>query len=85
MPSAEAARQHWRGTRRITSALLAVWLVVTFVVAFFARELGGTVLGWPFSFWVAAQGAPIVYLVLVCIYARRMRLLDDEQHMQEED
>ena len=65
--------------------LLAVWFVVTFVVAFFARDLNGAVFGWPFSFWVAAQGAPLVYLALVCIYARSTRQLDDRHGTAEED
>ena len=37
--------------------LLAIWFVVTFVVAYFARDLTFNFFGWPFSFWVAAQGA----------------------------
>lgn len=77
MDGAEAARRHWRASQRLTAGLLLVWLGVTFGVAFFARELNGHLFGWPFSFWVAAQGAPIVYLVLVTCYARWLRRLDD--------
>ena len=71
------ARQRWRGSQRITAALLVVWFGVTFGVAFFARELGGRVGGWPFSFWVAAQGAPLVYVALTWAYARLTHRLDD--------
>ncbi|MGC4080519.1 MAG: DUF4212 domain-containing protein [Rubrivivax sp.] len=59
---AERRRRDWRRNRRLTGALLAAWFVVTFVVAFFARELDFSFFGSPFGFWVAAQGAPIVYL-----------------------
>ena len=45
--------------------LLAIWFVVTFVVAYFARELDFDFFGWPFSFWVGAQGALVVYVVIV--------------------
>jgi putative solute:sodium symporter small subunit len=31
--------------------------VVTFVVGFFARDLNFNFFGWPFSFWVGAQGS----------------------------
>lgn len=31
--------------------------------------MNGIVPGWPFSFRVAAQGALIVYLLLVCLFA----------------
>ena len=85
MPGADAERQRWRSGQRITVALLAVWFVVTFGVVYFARELNGIVLGWPFSFWVAAQGALVVYLVLVCLYARWMARLDAEHGLAEED
>lgn len=80
-----AAQRRWRQRRRITAALLVVWYVVTFGVAYFARELDGLVLGWPFSFWVAAQGASIVYLVLVVVYARLMRGIDAVHGLAEED
>ncbi|MES2991015.1 MAG: DUF4212 domain-containing protein [Pseudomonadota bacterium] len=86
MSSAEPATSpRWRRRRRITAALLAVWFAVTFGVAYFARELDGRVLGWPFSFWVAAQGASIVYLVLVIVYARVMRRIDAIDGLAEDD
>ncbi|MBX3623199.1 MAG: DUF4212 domain-containing protein [Rhizobacter sp.] len=69
---------YWRRNLRLTGALLTVWFVVTFVAAFFARELSFSFFGWPFSFWVAAQGALLVYLVLIGLYARTMNRLDSE-------
>ena len=83
MPTAEMVRHHWRASRRITAALLLVWFGATFGVTYFARELSGAVLGWPFSFWVAAQGASLVCLGLVCLYARLMRGLDDAHGVSE--
>ena len=85
MPDAEVQRRRWRAGQRITAMLLAVWCLVTFGVAYFARELNGVVFGWPFSFWVAAQGAAIVYLVLVCLYARWMSRLDAAHSLAEGD
>jgi putative solute:sodium symporter small subunit len=78
-------RRYWRRTLQLTAGLLAVWFVVTFVVAFFARDLRFTVFGYPFSFWVAAQGAPLVYLALIGFYARRMNRLDREHGVAEPD
>ncbi len=77
MLDADVARRRWHVSQGLTAGLLAIWFVVTFGVAFFARELGGRVGGWPFSFWVAAQGAPLVYVVLTCAYARLAHRLDD--------
>ncbi len=78
-PSAAVARarlRHWRGTQRLTAALLLAWLVVGFGVTWFARDLDFAFFGWPFSFWVAAQGGTIVFVVLLVAYARRMARLD---------
>lgn len=70
-------RQHWRKTRRMTGWLLLLWLLTGFCVAFFARELTGlSVFGWPLSFYLAAQGASLVYLAILGFYAWRMRRLD---------
>ena len=75
-----AANRHatyWRHVRRLTSLLLALWLGVTFAVIFFARELAGlTLFGWSVSFYLAAQGAILIYLAIVGFYALRMRWLD---------
>jgi len=85
MNTADAARRRWVASQRITAALLSVWLGVSFGVTYFARELNGIVLGWPFSFWVAAQGASIVYLLLIGLYARWMAQLDTQCGLAEDD
>ncbi|NCW02517.1 MAG: DUF4212 domain-containing protein, partial [Betaproteobacteria bacterium] len=53
----ESQERYWQKNLNITAILLAIWFVVTFVVAYFARDLSFTFFGWPFSFWVGAQGA----------------------------
>ena len=75
--------EYWRKTLNITGILLAIWFVVTFVVAYFARALTFSFFGWPFSFWVAAQGALIVYVLLIWYYARHMNRLDQEYGVAE--
>ena len=85
MELTETQRRYWRKNLNITSILLAIWFVVTFVVSYYARELSFNFFGWPFSFWMAAQGALLVYLALVGCYAWRMRRLDAECGAQEED
>ena len=74
----ERQREYWRKNLRITAVLMVIWFVVTYVVAFFARDLNFSFFGWPFSFWVAAQGALIVYVVMIWFYARTMNRLDEE-------
>jgi putative solute:sodium symporter small subunit len=68
---------HWRATRRLTALLLALWLATTFGTVFFARDLAQyRLFGWPLSFYMAAQGAALVYLAIIGAYAWRMRVLD---------
>ena len=57
---------------------------MTFGVSYFARELSFSLVGWPFSFWMAAQGALIVYWLLVWYYARRMGGWTARTAMQED-
>ena len=68
---------------RITGILLALWFFVTFVVVFFARDLTFSFFGWSFSFWVAAQGALVVYCLIIWFYARYMNKLDIEYGVDE--
>lgn len=68
---------YWRHTRRFTLQLLLAWFFVTFAVIFFARELSGfTLFGWPFSFYMAAQGTTLIYVGIVACYAWRMQRFD---------
>ncbi len=71
-PLRAARARHWRRTRRLTAVLLLAWFLVGFVVTWFARDLDFPFFGWPFSFWVAAQGGIVLFVVLLVVYARRM-------------
>lgn len=78
-------RDYWRRNLRVITWLLVVWFVVTFVVSFFARELSFTFFGWPFSFWMGAQGAMLVYGAIIWFYQRYMARLDAQYGMHEGD
>jgi putative solute:sodium symporter small subunit len=76
---------YWSKNLRLTAILLAIWFVVTFVVGYMARDLNFTFIGWPFSFWVGAQGALVVYVLIIWYYARYMNKLDEEHGVAEEE
>ena len=80
----ERHRRYWHRNLRLTGVLLAIWFVVTFGVGYFARELSFNFFGWPFSFWMAAQGSLLIYVVLTWYYARRMNQLDREHGVAED-
>lgn len=75
--SHDSRARYWQTNLRLTAALLAVWFVVTFGVSFYARELDFRFFGWPFSFWMAAQGALLVYGLIIAGYAWYMNRLDE--------
>jgi putative solute:sodium symporter small subunit len=85
MQLTEGHRLYWRKNLTITATLLVVWFVVTYVVGFFARDLNFSFFGWPFSFWMGAQGALIIYVVIIWYYARYMNKLDQEFGVAEEE
>lgn len=76
-------QEYWNKNLKITAILLGLWFVVTFVVAWFARELNFNFFGWPFSFYMGAQGALIVYVWIIWYYARYMNNLDNEYGVEE--
>ncbi|MCV2366701.1 DUF4212 domain-containing protein [Roseateles oligotrophus] len=73
---------YWQRSRRLSFGLLLIWALVTFGGTFYARELNFSFFGWPFSFWLAAQGAVLLYCVLIAYYAHAMRKLDDAHRAQ---
>jgi putative solute:sodium symporter small subunit len=63
-----SARHHTRHLR-LKAVLLLLWLLVTFVTSYFARDLQMLVGGWTLGYWMAAQGAVLVFIAIVVAYA----------------
>jgi len=82
----EKHKEYWQRNLRLTGVLLFIWFAATFIMGYFARELAGiTIFGWPLSFYMAAQGSLIIYVVIIWYYARAMGKLDDEYGVAEGD
>ena len=72
-------RRHWRKARILTAALLMLWLLASFGVIIFARELAMVnFFGWPLSFYMGAQGSLIVFLLIIGCHCVVMNRLDRE-------
>lgn len=73
-------KQYWRHTRRLTVCLLCIWLLLGFSILFFARELSGWIFfGWPFSFYMAAQGLTLSFVLILAIYSLCMHWIGRKQ------
>lgn len=86
MQLTEKHKQYWQKNLRLTGILLAIWFVVTFVIVWFARDLQSfTILGFPFSFYMGAQGSLIIYVIIIWYYAHTMNKMDREYGVHEGD
>jgi len=84
-PAPDRARLYWRRTRSMTFWLLLLWFSVTFSAIFFARQLSVyTLLGWPISFFMAAQGSILIFVGIIAFYGWRMQRLDDAYNNNDE-
>ena len=78
--------EYWRKNLVITAILLLIWFIVTFVEAWYARELASiTFLGFPLSFYMSAQGSLAIYVIIIGVYAYLMGKLDKEYEVDEGD
>ena len=80
------ARAYWRENVQLLSILLAVWFAVSFgagilFVEFFNRF---TILGVKAGFWFAQQGSIIIFVILIFVYAGRMRSIDKKYGADED-
>ncbi|WP_428407497.1 DUF4212 domain-containing protein [Hyphococcus sp.] len=77
--TAEArARAYWRENVKLLLVLLSIWFAVSFgagvlfVDTLNAVKIGGFKLG----FWFAQQGSIVVFVILIFVYAARMKAID---------
>lgn len=59
--------------------LLALWGAVSFGTSYFARDLQALVPGWPIAYWIAAQGAVLVFLAIIVVYCAAMDRFERRQ------
>ena len=59
--------------------LLILWFLASFGVVFFARDLRIAVAGWPLAFWFSAQGALLIFLCIVVVFA----VVENRRHAPE--
>lgn len=84
--SKETRALYWKKNIRLTIFTLVIWFVVTYVCAFFVKELNHIViLGFPFGYYMGAQGSLIVFVWLIFNYAFKMNKYDKEFGVEEEE
>ncbi|WP_137896668.1 sodium/substrate symporter small subunit [Ramlibacter sp. 2FC] len=74
--TAPEQRPHSSAALALKAVLLLAWAAVSFGVCFFARDLQFDLAGWPVNYWIAAQGAVLVFIGVVALYAWFMNRLE---------
>ncbi|PMS18186.1 DUF4212 domain-containing protein [Trinickia dabaoshanensis] len=72
-----AHRRYWRFNVILISVLMLIGFAVSFVVPLFARALSSVrVGGFRLPFYLGAQGAIVIYLLLIAVYIVGMTRAD---------
>lgn len=77
---------HWTKTRNLMLTYLGVWLFFGYIVHMFVNVLNKiTILGFPFGFYMAAQGSLIAFVVMLFVFAKQQDKIDREFGYAEDD
>jgi putative solute:sodium symporter small subunit len=82
----EKLKAYWKLNIRLTTIVMVIWFVVTYVAIFFTPQLNNIViLGFPFGYYMGAQGSLIIFVILIFWYAFKMNAADKEYGVEEEE
>jgi putative solute:sodium symporter small subunit len=79
-------QEYWRYNVRLTTTLLVIWFVVTYLISgLFAGWLNQfTFIGFPMGYYMAAQGSLAIFVIEIAVYAYLMNKKDLEYGIVEE-
>lgn len=77
-PDMHDARHLW-----LKAGLLLVWALGTFGVCWFVRDLTWGFGQWQFGYWMAAQGAVLMFIVIVWVYCAAMNHFERQDELHE--
>ncbi|MPS94301.1 MAG: DUF4212 domain-containing protein [Comamonas sp.] len=64
---------------RLKALLLSVWVVSSFGTCYFARDIQALMPDWPVAYWMAAQGAVLMFLLVIVVYCVAMDHFERQQ------
>ena len=85
--SKNLAEEYWKKNLKYLLILLSIWFTVSFGFGIILIDelnqikIGGFKLG----FWFAQQGAIYVFVALIFVYARQMKILDRQFDVGDDD
>ena len=82
----EKAMAYWKYNVKLTTIVMVIWFVVTYVCTYFVKELNNIVIfGFPFGYYMGAQGSLAIFVILIFWYAVKMNNADDDYGVAEEE
>jgi putative solute:sodium symporter small subunit len=78
---------YWGYNIRLTTVLLVIWFVTTYIIAGLAAGWLNqfTFLGFPLGYYMAAQGSLAIFVIEIAVYAYLMNKKDREYGIIEEE
>ena len=82
----EQKEAYWKYNIRLTTILLVIWFVVTYLFGgLWAETLNNIViLGFPLGYYMAAQGSLAIFVIEIAVYAKLMNAKDLEVGIRED-
>lgn len=84
--SEDQKQSYWRYNITLTTVLLVIWFVVTYLISgLWAASLNQfSFLGFPLGYYMAAQGSLAIFVIEIAVYAWLMNKLDLKYGIREE-
>lgn len=77
---------YWSKTSKLMITMLVLWVFFGYVVHFFVGPLNGIkIMGFPFGFYMAAQGSLIAFVIMLFAFARAQDKIDRDCGVDEQD
>lgn len=82
---ADNTERYWSSTRALMFFMLFLWIVFSFGVHFFVKDLNTIqFLGFPLGFYMAAQGSLIAFVVMLFWFAYAQDRIDRKYDVAED-
>ena len=80
------AQTYWRANVKLMMILLTIWFIVSFVFGVLLVDQLNTIRlgGYKLGFWFAQQGSIYTFVILIFVYARKMKALDKQYGLDDQ-
>ncbi|MBT8091325.1 MAG: DUF4212 domain-containing protein [Gammaproteobacteria bacterium] len=80
-------KNYWQANLRLMTICLVIWFVVSYLFGIILVDQLNhiRIAGYKLGFWFAQQGSIYVFVALIFFYASRMKKLDREHDVHEDD